>query len=212
MKTFIITALSFFLLAACTKETVSPLAFGDIEGTVLDSKSNEAIENVLITTTPATNSILTNPDGSFHLNEVPTGSYSISAERENFGTKSVEVMVKEDRTASAQIFLKELGSTSQSFNAAVTSWNQFEVRDTTNQVDSVFVTVNYEVENMSLGQTIDQYEVYFKIYTNGPVFFKEIRDSSLAAGERDFNEFTRHIEKYTTDSVRVTGNWISNID
>lgn len=207
--------IAFFFIAltfiSCTQETVTPKVFGNIEGMALTNETNEGIPNVNITTTPATSSILTNPDGSFELLDIPTGQYNITAEKLNFETKSISVMVEEDRFTTAKFFLKGDGSGSGDLiSADVTSWNEFSRMDTTTQAERTFINVEFRVRNNSSIKTVNIYEVYFRIYTNGPVFFKEIRDSSLAEEEVDFGQFQRSLETYGTDSVKVIGTWNSD--
>jgi len=199
------------MIYSCTQETVTPTFFGSVEGQVINSQTNEGVANALITTSPATNSILTNADGTFRLEDIPTAQYTITAESENFGTKSVSVSVEEGKVTTAQIVLQNQGVTSDILSARVTSWTETVFTDTTSMQDSVIVNVEFEVSNLSTTKNIDEYEVYFKIFTSEIEFFVEERDSSLAANEKDFDRFKRSIGNRKTDSVKVVGTWTPNM-
>src|SRR6056297_634218 len=105
-KYFITITLCLAALIGCSKETITPETFGNIDGQVLNSETEDGVGSVNITTSPATNSILTNQDGSFSFNEVTTGNYNITASKSGFESATVSVNVREGKTATAQIFLK----------------------------------------------------------------------------------------------------------
>ncbi len=202
LLTYIICIATFM---GCSKETVSPELFGSIEGQVLNSETEEAIRGANITTNPATNSITTNEDGTFELNEVPTGQYSVSAKKSDFKSSSVSVRVNENKAATAQIYLDpESGNGEKYLSAQVTTWAE------TSSNDSTFAEVQYEVENTSDNININQYEVYFDIHTSGETFSWEERDTTLAAGEKDIAEFKKYVRQSTIDSVTVSGTFTSN--
>ena len=62
---------------------------------------------------------------------------------------------------------------------------------------------------MSTTESVGNYEVYFKIFTPGPVFYKEIPGDSLAAGEWTEGTFQKYIYQFEADSVNVTGIYAS---
>ncbi|WP_141239875.1 carboxypeptidase-like regulatory domain-containing protein [Aliifodinibius salipaludis] len=198
----------FSLLVGCSKETISPETFGNIDGQVLNSETEEGIGGANITTSPATNSIATNEDGSFSLNEVTTGNYNITASKSEFESTTVSVNVREGKTATAQIYLDpKNGSGEKSLTAEVSAWNERRVNNDNTGSDSTFADVEYEVTNRSDDIEIDRYEVYFKIYTSGETFSKEEGDTALAAGEKNIAEFSKYVHHNTIDSVVVSGKY-----
>ena len=198
-------------LIGCSKETITPETIGNINGQVLNSETEEGIGGVNITTSPATNSILTNQDGSFSLNEVTTGNYNVTASKSNFESATVSVNVRQGKTATAQVFLDpEGGNGGKSLKADVTAWNERTVDVDTTDSDSTFADVEYEVSNNSDDVDINRYEVYFKIYTTGETFSKEEADTALAAGEKNIGEFSKYVHQTTIDSVVVSGTYSSN--
>ncbi|MDZ7659866.1 MAG: carboxypeptidase regulatory-like domain-containing protein [Fodinibius sp.] len=196
-------------LWGCSKETITPETFGNINGQVLNSETEEGVGGVNITTSPATNSIITNQDGSFTLNEVTTGNYNITASKSDFESATVSVKVREGKTATAQIYLDpEDGNGEKSLTAQVTAWNERRVNVDSTGSDSTFADVEYEVTNSSDDTDIDEYEVYFKIYTTGETFSREEADTALAAGERNIAEFSKYVHQTTIDSVVVSGTYV----
>jgi len=211
LKYSIAITLCLAALIGCSKETITPETFGNINGQVLNSETEEGVAGVNITTSPATNSILTNQDGSFNLNEVTTGNYNVTASKSKFESATVSVNVREGKTATAQIFLDpEGGNGEKSLKAEVTAWNERRVNNDNAGSDSTFADVEYEVENNSDDVDINEYEVYFDIYTSGNTFSKEEADTALAAGEKNIAEFSKYVQSTTIDSVVVSGTYTSN--
>ena len=193
------------VLFGCSKETVTPETLGNIDGQVLDGETEEGIASVNITTSPATNSIITDGNGSFTLRDVPTGQYSVTAKKSGYESATVNVNVRQGETATAQIFLDTEGSNAQRYlEAEVTAWNE------TTSNDSTFAEVEYEVRNTSDNTDIKEYEVYFDIYTTGNTFSREEADTALSAGERNIGDFRKYVRQTTIDSVVVTDTYTSD--
>ena len=209
IKYSIVALLCLVVLWGCSKETITPETFGNINGQVLNSETEEGIGSVNITTSPATNSIITNQDGSFTLNEVNTGNYNITASKSDYESATVSVNVREGKTATAQIFLDpEDGNGEKNLTAEVTAWNQRTVNQDTTNSDSTFADVEYQVTNNSDDIDIDRYEVYFDIYTSGETYSREEADTALASGERNIGEFSKYVHQTTIDSVVVSGTYV----
>ncbi|WP_144959203.1 carboxypeptidase regulatory-like domain-containing protein [Gillisia sp. Hel_I_86] len=80
----------FFLLAvvlSCSEDTIDSLGNGTITGTVVKEGSNEPIENVKISTSPASSTVFTDEDGNFILGNVSEGEYSVQARKDGFLTQ-----------------------------------------------------------------------------------------------------------------------------
>jgi hypothetical protein len=209
IKYSIVALLCMTALWGCSKETITPETFGNIDGQVLHSETEEGVGGVNITTSPATNSIITKQDGSFNLNEVTTGNYTITASKSNYESATVSVNVREGKTATAQIFLDpEDGSGEKSLTAEVTAWNERRVNKDSTGSDSTFADVEYQVTNNSDDIHIDKYEVYFDVYTSGETFSREEADTALAAGESNIGEFSKYVHQSTIDSVVVSGTYV----
>lgn len=200
----LILLLAAFLVSNCAKDTIEADRYGDIEGIVVSSDTDEGVANVNITTAPASNSILTDSDGSFVINNVPTGNYTIQARKNNYRNNSVSVAVREDQSAIARIPLTpDVAASEQDINAQVTSW--FNNADG----DSMFVDINYRVSNVSTVVDISEYEIYFEIETNsGTRFFFDIEGTNLKKGQSRSGEFTKFIQDKNATDVFVSDIWL----
>ncbi|TVQ75656.1 MAG: carboxypeptidase regulatory-like domain-containing protein [Balneolaceae bacterium] len=196
-----------FIIISCSKETVMTEVFGDIEGSVIHSKTDEPIRNVSISTSPGTVAILTEEDGTFYIEDVPTGNYNIQARKDGFSNTSVSVAVREDRIATAQLVMKpveeDTSASKGDLEAEVTNWFNRAEGDTT------FVDVEFSVANIGASVTIEEYEVYFEILTGGDSFFYDISGEELKAGQRRFGQFTKNIFNNTATDVVVLDTWVS---
>ncbi|MDZ7771214.1 MAG: carboxypeptidase-like regulatory domain-containing protein [Balneolaceae bacterium] len=187
------------MTVGCTKETVDPVQYGSIQGQVINSNNNQGVANANVTTSPATNSILTGNDGTFRLDEVPTGSYTISASKPEVGSHSVSIQVREGRTASAEIYLG--GGSASNLQAEVISWERSESND------SLFAHVEYRVQNTSSNSGIGEYEIYFGVYTDVNDYYHEVSGTELGPREQNFRNFMRYIDRGSIDSVRIHDIW-----
>lgn len=83
---FLMIILVSFLFS-CSEEQIEDNGVGTIKGRVVDKVKFEPIENAKITTSPSTSTIFTDKDGYFTISDVPTGEYSIQAQKEGFLSK-----------------------------------------------------------------------------------------------------------------------------
>ena len=190
------------LFWGCTQDVLEPEYFGTIEGQVISTQTSEGIQGVSIETTPATEALLTNGNGSFQLRNIPAGSYQVKAYKPDFKSKSVSIEVRENRTASAKILLEPVEEqTAASIEAEVTSWFQ------TGPTDSSDVNIEYKVFN-SGSSAVNEFEVYFDIHTNQENFYYEVTGKQLAASEQNFGSFKKFVRDTAVDSVTISSVWI----
>lgn len=192
-----------FLLSGCSKEVLEPETFGSIRGTVVDAQTNDGVSNVSIETTPATEAIVTNDDGSFELANISTGTYLVKASKATYNSRSVNILVRENETSSARIVIDGGENSSELIQAEVTSWYQ------SGSADSSYVDVEFRVQNISNSTTFKKFEVYFDIYNNQETFYYEVADTSLNAGEMNIGQFSKYVRNSVVDSVVVSGTWTS---
>lgn len=82
MKTLFLY-ISILLLSvsfSCTEDTVALTQKGTVKGKVIKKGTNEPIPNVKITTSPSTETVISGADGTFVIENVPIGDYSVKAE------------------------------------------------------------------------------------------------------------------------------------
>ena len=203
--------LILFLLAvgaaSCSKTNLEPEEFGDIEGLIINSETEEGIENVNISTTPPSSSILTGSDGSFQINNLPTGGYTIQARKPGFKNNSVSIAVRAEDVTTARIFLEPVEEEEDPpaeetvISAEVTSWfNSLSG-------DSSFVEVEYSVANVSERTDAAEFQVIFEIQTSGDTFFFDLDGTDLKQGQRDIGDFRKFIRSESASDVVVSETW-----
>lgn len=179
----------------CDEETVGPETRGTIDGRVQDASTNEPIADASITTSPPTQSVLSGSDGTFALNNVPTGNYTVEVTKTNYQTRNVTVNVEENQTSTATVLLErsdDFGPQNDSLVAQVTNWYTDSVNRDSTGADSLFADVEYSVRNVG-DVPVQRYEVYFKIDTSNGTFSVETMGDSLQTGQRDIGEFRKYI-------------------
>ena len=199
--------LAGILFISCSKETVDVELYGDIEGIVLDGETDDGISRVSLTTTPPSNSITTNSDGSFSFNNLPVGNYNIQARKSGYSNVSVSVNVQDDRVATAQIVMTPVDETpdvsDEDLEAEVTSWANTVVDDTT------YVDVEYRLTNLNTESDISEYEVYFRITTDGDTYYYDISGTELKAEQIRNENFRKGIRQNTASEVVIDGVWVA---
>ncbi len=198
--------LTVLILVACSKDAMEEETFGTIEGSVIDSDSEEPVRNVNITTTPPTNSILTDDNGEFEISNLPTGNYTVKASKPGYRDKSVSVSVRENSITTARIFFQQemeesIEDEDEILEAVVTSWHNYSSND------SSFVDVEYRVSNISERTEIEEYEVYFEITSSESSFYFEVDGQDLKVGQSSFGEFNKYIRQDAANNVNVIGLW-----
>jgi hypothetical protein len=194
------TCALFFLslmlvVAGCDEETIGPRTQGTLEGVVQDAETNDPIAQANVTTSPPTQSVLTNEDGTFEIADIPTGNYSIQATKTNYQSRAVQVSVQENQPTSTTLLLERennFGSETDSLTAEVINWFNDRVNRDSSGADSIFADVEYSAENVG-DVRIQDYEVYFKIDTAEGTFAKEVSGDSLDTGQRDVGGFRKYI-------------------
>ena len=147
-------ALSLAVLAFTTVLTAVALGqaiSGDIVGTVLDA-TKAAVSNATITAQNIETGVKTrttsNASGDYRLNDLPVGTYSITASASGFGTTQLQdVSVKLNQTITANITL-EVGVASTTIDVVAAG---VSIDTTTAQIQSTYNTS--EIQNLPLTST-----------------------------------------------------------
>jgi len=202
MARFAVTAallVLLFSLSACKEATLGPDLTGGIQGVVLDTETEEPLRNVELTTSPATDVVVTDADGNFAFDEVETGDYNLRARKSGYGTRSVSVRVRENRTSPVTLFLEEEeeDDNARNLTAEVTNF----INRTDNNGDTS-VRVEYRVRNTGNG-TIPEYEVTFRVEASeGGDRLRQIEGEILREGQSDVGDFI--VELDGADALEVT--------
>ena len=78
--------LATFFFFSCEEETLGDQTFGSLDGKVVSNGLNTPLENVKITTNPASTAVFTDSEGNFTIADISIGDYSIQAEKDDFQT------------------------------------------------------------------------------------------------------------------------------
>ena len=100
-----------FLFSGCNENTIDPVFYGSIEGTVTFESTGLPAKDVEINTAPTTTVILTDIDGHFLINNIPTGEYNVSAKLDGYKTASSKIVVTRNNTTVTDIQITADAST-----------------------------------------------------------------------------------------------------
>ncbi|MFZ3274720.1 MAG: carboxypeptidase regulatory-like domain-containing protein [Lutibacter sp.] len=92
----VIFALSLFI--NCSEDTIDLVGLGTITGRVVEAKSFNPIENAKITISPTNNTVFSDADGYFIMEDVEAGDYSVSVIKEDYLTNFEPATVTKDLT------------------------------------------------------------------------------------------------------------------
>jgi len=101
MKKIIYIACLFFLAFAssCDEVKMDIVNYGSVSGTVLDGDTYLPLQGVLITTTPASISILTDAQGKFSIPKISEGEVAINVKKKDYLSNTISVAVFGDEEA-----------------------------------------------------------------------------------------------------------------
>ncbi|WP_395047577.1 carboxypeptidase regulatory-like domain-containing protein [Flavobacterium sp.] len=81
----------FFLIAmiifSCSKEVIDETGLGIVTGRVVKEVTFEPLANVKISSSPNSSTVLTDAQGNFTMQNVPSGNYSFEAQKDGYITK-----------------------------------------------------------------------------------------------------------------------------
>jgi hypothetical protein len=107
MKIFKWTGLVYFsiFILGCEETKLDVDKYGSMTGYVLNGEDYTPLEGVMITTNPATSSVLTDENGIFEIEKVLAGEVAVTARKKDFLSGSVSVSVYEEESTTLTMFL-----------------------------------------------------------------------------------------------------------
>jgi hypothetical protein len=107
MKTIKLISYLFLILLflGCEEEKIDIEKFGSLSGIVLNGEDYEPLEGVLISTSPASSTVLTDNKGRFEFKKVIEGEVAVTARKNDFLSNSVSVAVYEYETTALTFYL-----------------------------------------------------------------------------------------------------------
>lgn len=104
-------SLVLVLLVSCHSDKITTAdPNGQISGAILDS-AYHGLSNVLVSTSPPTNQILSDSSGHFSFSDVHAGDYIVSAVKSGYAKGTAEVLVQAGKTTTATIILQTIDTT-----------------------------------------------------------------------------------------------------
>ena len=198
LKLMMILTVPLFIYS-CTEDTVEPELFGSIEGTVLDAEFTTPLPEASITTSPATEALVTGGDGKFKITDIPVGEYAVSITKTGYDKKSVSVSVKSGKTTTATIMLQRKTDAN---SAPLSPSNPTPENQSTDQ--PVDVTLTWSASDPDVEDNL-VYDVY--LYESNSTEKVEIAsgysDTTITVDDLDYSStyFWQVIAKDSSDNV-----------
>ncbi|MFD1293821.1 carboxypeptidase regulatory-like domain-containing protein [Lutibacter holmesii] len=92
----IVFLVAFGLFVGCQEDTIDVVGIGTITGRVVEANSFEPIENAKVSLSPTNNTVFSDVDGYFILEEIEEGDYSVGVTKENYLTTYESATVTTD--------------------------------------------------------------------------------------------------------------------
>ncbi len=101
MKKIIYIAFCLFLasITSCDEVKLDIIDYGSINGTVLDAEFYRPVQGVLVTTSPASTSVLTDAEGKFTISKIKVGDVAVSIKKKDYLSNSLSVAVYSEESA-----------------------------------------------------------------------------------------------------------------
>lgn len=95
MKIYSYIACCLFLamLVSCDEEKLDIVNYGSVSGSVLDGETYLPIQGVLITTTPASISLLTDAEGKFSIPKISEGEVAVNVKKKDYLSNTLSVAI-----------------------------------------------------------------------------------------------------------------------
>ncbi|MHA7058407.1 carboxypeptidase regulatory-like domain-containing protein [Aquimarina sp. M1] len=93
----VLTLLVIVTIASCSEDTIDLEGLGAVKGRVVAVGTNEPLENVKISTNPSTSTVFTDVNGEYLIENIPSGDYSLAAQREGLLAQFEGISIIADR-------------------------------------------------------------------------------------------------------------------
>ncbi len=93
---------------SCDENNSDSVEFGRISGYVIDKKTGDFLDKVVISTEPPTESVVSNSVGEFLIQNVEPGNYILYASKHGYVNEMTNIKVQEGKTTTANIALVDV--------------------------------------------------------------------------------------------------------
>ena len=107
MKKIIYIACFLFLvlLTSCDEEKLDIISYGSLTGKVMDGETYLPVQGVLITTTPASLSVLTDAEGKFSITKLKEGEVAINVKKKDYLSNSLSVAIYDNESTQLEFLI-----------------------------------------------------------------------------------------------------------
>ena len=166
---FLLLAVSFI---GCSEDTIGAFGNGTITGKVVKDGRNEPIENVKISTNPASSTVFTDEDGNFTLKDVAEGEYSVQAKKEGLLTKFEGVSLRQSSEVNVIFELKPETANNRQPSAPVAIYPLDKATDMDLKVDFIWSATDPENDSLTFALELRNN------INNTILNFKDIKDTT----------------------------------
>lgn len=92
-------------LTSCEKDKIDIINYGGVSGRVLDAETYLPINGVLITTTPASVSVISDANGNFTISKIKEGDVAINLKKDKYLSNTLSVAVFENETTQTDLLI-----------------------------------------------------------------------------------------------------------
>jgi hypothetical protein len=93
-------------------DSLSIKTTGTLTGKVLNLTTNQPIPNAIITTLPATSSIIADEKGTYIIDKLAPGNYTVTAKKNGYQSASADILITRGKTTIADLVMKFTDTTS----------------------------------------------------------------------------------------------------
>ncbi len=107
MKKYItfICAICFLIFWSCSEDTIDVILYGSLTGKVVDKVTGDPLNNVKITTNPASTTVFTDTLGNFKIIKLAVDDYSVQAEADGYARGFESIAITESNTSAVSFEL-----------------------------------------------------------------------------------------------------------
>jgi hypothetical protein len=183
---YLVGCLFLISIISCDEEKLDIESYGSVNGTVLDGDTYLPVPGVLITTTPASISLITDAQGKFSIPKIKQGEVAISVKKKDYlsNTLSVAIYDAEETKLDFLIFKDENnignisifdpvpgnGALDQSTGIAL-KWKVDGKKSSTNLTYSIYIFESNSTVQKLVGEDISVQEVTVGDLKNATTYF-----------------------------------------
>ncbi len=156
--------MALFVLLACQEDTIDLVSFAQLSGHITD-EAGAPLTGVQVATVPPTSIARTDSSEAFLLTSIPTGDYTVTAEKSGYRNESLKLALQPEQTATLAIVLgqsaKKLGRLSGTLRDALTQAPVAGVSITTHPATTALLTDadgQFRLDSLAVGD----YQIHIK--------------------------------------------------